>query len=59
MNALLQGEVLGVDPEGIEADRLEDLLPGEALEAPVHVRAREGKDVAHMEPLGGGVGEHH
>ena len=59
MNALLQGEVLGVDPERIEADRLEDLLTGEALEASVHVRARERKDVAHVEPLGGGVGEHH
>ena len=59
MNALLQGEVLGVDTERIEADRLEDLLTGEALEASVDVRARERKDIAHVEPLGGGVGEHH
>ena len=59
VNALFQGEVLGVDTERIEADRLEDLLAGEPLEASVDVRARERKDVAHVEPLGGGVREHH
>ena len=59
VNALLQGEVLGVDTERIEADRLEDLFTGEAVEASVYVRTRERKDVAHVEPLGRGVGEHH
>ena len=55
----LEGEVLRVDTERVEADRLEDPLTGEALKASVDVRARKRIDVAHVEPLGGGVGEHH
>ena len=59
MNALLEGEVLRVDTERVEADWLEDPFAGEALKASVDVRARKRIDVAHVEPLGGGVGEHH
>ena len=59
MHAALEREVLRVDPEGVEADGLEHVVPAQALEASVHVGARERIDVAHVEPLGGGVGEHH
>ena len=59
IDALRQGEVLRVDPERVESDRLEHALAGEPLEAPMDVGAGERVDVAHMKPLGGGVGEHH
>src|SRR5690606_15318242 len=59
VGADLEREILRVDAEGVEADRLEDVVALEAPEATVDVRAREGVDVAHVQPLGGGVGEHH
>jgi hypothetical protein len=59
MDPLLEGEVLGVDPEGVEADRLEDVEALEALEAAEDVGAREGVDVPHVQPFGRRVGEHH
>ncbi len=55
----LQGEVLGVNPEGVEADRLEDVPPLHPLEAAEDVGAGEGEEVADVQPLGGGIGEHH
>ena len=55
----LEGEVLGVDAEGIEAHRLEDLVAPQPLEAAVDVGAGEGEEVADVQPLGRGVGEHH
>jgi hypothetical protein len=59
MDPDLQGEVLRVDPEGVEADGLKDLVPLQPLEPAVDVGAGERVDVAHVEPLGRGVGEHH
>ena len=59
IDALLEGEVLRVDPEGVEADGFEDVPSGQALKTPVHVGAGERVDVAHMESLGRGVREHH
>jgi hypothetical protein len=55
----LQREVLRVDSERVETDRLEDLLPEKALKASVHVRTCEGVDVADVQPLRRRVGEHH
>ena len=48
VNALLEGEVLRVYPEGIEADGFEDVVTLELLEAAVYVGAGEGVDIAHM-----------
>ena len=59
MDAGLERKVLGVDPEGVEADGLEDVVPLEALEAPVHIGAGERVDVAHMKSFGGRIREHH
>jgi hypothetical protein len=59
MDPHLEREVLGVDPEGVEAHRLENVLPAHALVAPVDVRARERIDVPDVQPLRGRVGEHH
>jgi hypothetical protein len=55
----LQGEILRVYTEGIVPEGLEDGVPLEALESSVYVVAREGEEVAHMEPLRGRVREHH
>jgi hypothetical protein len=54
-----RGVLLGVEPEGVEAHRLEDRVATPAPPAPVHVGAGVGVDVADVQPLGGGVGEHH
>ena len=59
MLADLEGKILGVDAEGIEADRLEDLVPLHPLEATEDIGAGEGEEIADVQPLGGGVGEHH
>ena len=55
----LDGVILSLDAEAVEADRFEDgfaLLP---LEPPVDIRAGEREQVADVQPLGRGVGEHH
>jgi hypothetical protein len=54
-----QRVVLGVDAEGIEADRLEHLATPHAQPAPEGVGPRVGVGVADVEPLGGRVGELH
>ena len=59
MLADLHRVVLGVDAEGIEPHRLEDGVPHEAPPPAVDVAAREGNDVPDVEPLSGGVREHH
>ena len=48
-----------MDPEGIESDGLEDLVALHPLEAAEDIRAGEGEEIADVQPLGGGVGEHH
>jgi hypothetical protein len=48
-----------VDAERVEAERLEHGVPLQAHEAAVHVGAREGEQVPHVQPLGRRVGEHH
>src|SRR5207302_10077336 len=52
-----QGEVLGVDAEGIEADGLEDLTPSHALVAAVRVGARVLEHVPDVQALGRGIGK--
>ena len=59
VDAALQGEVLRVDPEGIEPDRLEHVGALEPNEAAEDVRAGESVDVADVEALRGGIGVHH
>src|SRR2546427_106777 len=51
--------VLRVDPERIEADRLEHVVALQPLEAAVDVRAGEGEHVPHVQSLGRGGGGHH
>jgi hypothetical protein len=48
-----------VDAEGVEAERLEHGVSLQAHEAAVHVGAREGEEVPHVQPFGRRVGEHH
>ncbi len=57
--AQLQGEVLRVDAESVEADGLEDVVPLQPLETAVDVRAREGVHVPHVQPFARRVGVHH
>ena len=59
MLADLHRVVLGVDAEGIEPHRLEDGVTHEAPPAAVDVAARERDDVPDVQPLGGGIREHH
>jgi hypothetical protein len=59
MDVDLEREVLGMDPEGVEPDGLEDGPPPQPMVAAMHIRTGEGIDVPHMEALGGGIGEHH
>jgi hypothetical protein len=59
MDANLDGEVLRVDAERVVAERLEDGVPLQPLESSIDVVPREREEVAHMEPLGARVGEHH
>ncbi len=55
----LERVILGVDPEGVEAQRLEDVVPLLAPVAAVDVRSGEGVGVADVQLLRRGVGEHH
>ena len=55
----LQREVLGVNPERVEAHRLEHRVPLQPLESSIDVVAREREEVADMQPLGRRVREHH
>ena len=55
----LQGEVLGVDAEGVEAHRLKDLVAAHPQEPRAGVGAAVRVDMADVEPLGGWVGELH
>ena len=59
VDADLDREVLGVDAEGVVADRLEDCVPLQPLESSMDVVAREREEVAHVEPLRTRVREHH
>ena len=54
-----QREVLGVDAECVEADRLEDIVPAQPAVSPVDVRSAEGEDISEMQSLSRRVGEHH
>ena len=55
----LEREVLRVDPEGVIAQRFEDGMPLQPVEARMDVASREREEVPHVQPLGRGVGEHH
>jgi hypothetical protein len=59
MRADLQREILRVNAECIEADRLEDGVPLESLESSVNVVPREREEVADVQPLCRRVREHH
>ncbi len=59
MHAALDSEVFAVDAEGVESDRLEDIIPLHGHPAPMNVRANIGIHVAHVQSLSGRVGEHH
>ena len=59
MQADLDRVVLAVNPERVIADRLENVVPLQPLEPAIHVAAGKGEHVPHMQPLGGGIGEHH
>src|SRR5690606_1016322 len=59
VNPDLDGVVLRVNTERVEADRLEDVEALHPLEAAVDVGARESEQVPDVKPLGGGVREHH
>ncbi len=59
MHADLEREVLGVDAERVEAERLEDVVPLQPLESSIDVVAREREEVADVQPLGRRVREHH
>ncbi len=52
VNTELDGEVLAVDAERIEAHRLEDVLTAHGGEAAVNVGAGEGVQVADVQALG-------
>jgi hypothetical protein len=48
----LEGEVLGVDPERVESERLENRVPLEPLESSIYVVARKCKQIPDMQPFG-------
>src|SRR3989454_5786152 len=48
-----------MNAERVEPDRLEHVVAMEPLEPAVDVRAGEREHVPHVQPLGGGIGEHH
>jgi hypothetical protein len=51
MDVELQGIILGVDAERVEADRLEHGVPLKALESSMDVVPREREEVADVQPL--------
>jgi len=59
VDAFFQREVLGMYAEGVEAHGLEQVVALQFHETAVNIGADEGEAVAHMQPLRGGVGEHH
>lgn len=59
VDAHFEGEIFAVDPEGIEPDWLEHRVSAEPHEPAVDVATGKGVEIPDMEPLGGGVGEHH
>ena len=59
MGADLEGEILGVNPERVEAERLEDRVPLEPLESSIDVVAREREEVADVQSFRGRVRKHH
>ena len=59
IDAQLDRVVLAVDAKGVEADRLEDIVALQPLEPAVDVGSGEGKHVAHVQPFGRRIGEHH
>ena len=59
IDALLQSKIFGVNPKGVEPDGLKDRFSRQSLVASVDIGAGEGVDIPNVEPLSGGVGEHH
>ena len=59
VRADLEGEILGVDSERVEAEGLEHRVPLEPLESSIDVIAREREEVADVKPLCRRVREHH
>ena len=48
-----------MDPKRVKADRLEDVLAEQALVPSLDIDTDEGEAIADVEPLRGGIGEHH
>ena len=59
MRADRQRVVFRMDAERVETDRLEHVVPAEPLESAVDVGAGEREHVAHVQPFGRRVREHH
>lgn len=59
VGARLKGEILGVHAEGIETNRFKNVIPVHMVEPALHIRSHKGKDIAHMQPFGRGIGKHH
>jgi hypothetical protein len=55
----LEGVVLGVNPEGVVAERLKDVVSLEPLESSIYVTANEGEKVAHVESFRRRIRKHH
>jgi hypothetical protein len=59
MDADLEREILRVDAERVEADRLENRVPLLPAESSLDVVAGERVQVADVQPLRGRIGKHH
>ena len=59
MRPYLEGVVLRVNPESVIAKRLKDIVSLEPLKSSIYVTANEGEKVAHVEPFGRRIREHH
>ncbi len=55
----LEREVLGVNPESVEPQRLQDRVALQTLESSIDVVAGEREQVADVKSFGGRVREHH
>ena len=59
VDADFQGMILGVNPEGVIAERLEDRVPLQSLESSIYVVPREREEIADVQSFGRRVGKHH
>src|SRR5689334_20944300 len=59
VDADLEREVLGVDPEGVVPERLEHGVPLEPLESSIYVVARKREEVPDVQALSRRVRKHH